>query len=315
MAHCVAISTSSFAGEDRAPLELLEGAGVTIKPNPHRRRLTEAEIIRHLEDADGLLAGLEPLNRRVLASSGKLKAIARVGIGMDNVDLDAARELGIKVSNTPDGPTRAVAEMTLAAMLSLCRGLPAANAALHAGEWRKSIGAGLVGTHVLIVGYGRIGRRVAGLLHAFGAEVFVADPFIEPSSLGAGERMVTLEEGLSRAQVVTLHAAGDQVVIGEREFALARDGMILLNSARGGLVDEAALLKALDSGKVRAAWCDAFREEPYAGPLMNYEQVLLTPHISTYTRQCRLSMAMAAVQNLLRDLGIASPPKGKGDGA
>jgi len=121
MPMVVAISPSSFSALDSTPLNLLESAGVEIIPNPLGRRLTEEEIISHLEGVDGLIAGLEPLNRRVLSSALQLKSIARVGIGMDNVDLEAAKELGIKVSNTPDGPTRAVAEMTLAAMLSLCR--------------------------------------------------------------------------------------------------------------------------------------------------------------------------------------------------
>ena len=116
----VAIGPSSFAEEDSTPLRLLEAAGVEVVPNRWKRRLTEAEIIEHLQDVDGLIAGLEPLNRKVLQSARpRLRALARVGIGMANVDQDAARELGIRVSSTPDGPTEAVAEMTLAALLGV----------------------------------------------------------------------------------------------------------------------------------------------------------------------------------------------------
>lgn len=283
-------------------MEMLEKADVTVVPNPYGRRLTEEETIHQLEGVDGLVAGLEPLNRRVLSSAARLKAVARVGVGMANVDLEAARELGIKVSNTPDGPTDAVAEMTLAAILTLCRKLVPANTAMHAGNWEKSIGIGLRGTTVLVVGYGRIGRRVSRLLRGFGAEILVVDIAVGEEALEPGERLVSLPEGLAQAQVITLHASGTDTVIGAEEFAGMRDGCFLVNSARGELVDEQALLQNLDSGKVAGAWFDVFREEPYAGRLIEYPQVLLTPHVSTYTRQCRLAMETAAVENLLRDL-------------
>ena len=302
MRHRVAIGPSSFAGIDRAPLEMLEKADVTVVPNPYGRRLTEEETIHQLEGVDGLVAGLEPLNRRVLSSAARLKAVARVGVGMANVDLEAARELGIKVSNTPDGPTDAVAEMTLAAILTLCRKIVPANTAMHAGKWEKSIGIGLRGTTVLVVGYGPIGRRVSRLLRGFGAEILVVDIAVGEEALEPGERLVALPEGLARAQLITLHASGTDTVIGAEEFAEMRDGCFLVNSARGELVDEQALLQNLDSGKVAGAWFDVFWEEPYAGRLIEYPQVLLTPHVSTYTRQCRLAMETAAVENLLRDL-------------
>ncbi|MBP8132228.1 MAG: phosphoglycerate dehydrogenase [Candidatus Hydrogenedentes bacterium] len=300
---CVAIGPSSFAEEDPAPLRILEDAGLTVRPNPFGRRLTQEEIIEHLRGADGLIAGLEPLNRAVLTSAApRLRAIARVGIGMTNVDQDAARELGIAVSNTPDGPVRAVAEMTLAALLAIARNIVPMSAALHAGSWKKTIGFGLEDTPVLIVGCGRIGRRAAELLQAFGARVLWHDPYVASPVGVPGERMPTLDEGLAQAEVVSLHAAGAQCLLGAAQFARMRDGAVLLNSARGELVDEAALVAALESGKVSAAWFDAFWKEPYHGPLTRFPQVLLTPHTGTYTRQCRRDMETQAVRNLLHDL-------------
>lgn len=305
MTYRVAIGPSSFGDEDDTPLRLLEAAGIEIVPNPFKRRLTESEIIDHLAGVDGLIAGLEPLNRRVLTSARpRLTALARVGIGMDNVDREAAAELGVAVSNTPDEPARAVAEMALTALLALGRELVPTNAALHAGEWRKSIGVGVGGATVLIIGYGRIGRRFADLLRALGAEIMVVDPYLNAAQLHHGERLVTLAEGLREADVVSLHASGRETLLGPEEFQAARAGLILLNSARAELVDEQALIAALDAGTVRGAWFDVFWQEPYDGPLRNYDQVLLTPHIATYTRQCRLSMETAAVRNLLRDLGL-----------
>lgn len=305
MTLVVAIGPSSFAQEDDAPRRRLEAAGVSVKENPFGRRLTEEETVAHLAGCDGLIAGLEPLNRRVIASAApQLKAIARVGIGVANVDFDAAAEFNVKVSSTPDGPIDAVAEMTLAALLALNRRLIASNQALHQGAWKKEIGLGLGGAKTLLIGYGRIGRRVGALLRAFGATVLVHDPYIDDNGLTQGERRVTLDVGLVEADVVSLHAAGESCILGSAQFAMMKRGVVLLNSARGGLVDEQALIDALDNGVVGAVWFDAFWQEPYAGPLTNYPQALLTPHVATYTRQCRLHMESAAVENLLRDLTV-----------
>ncbi len=305
MTFRVAIGPSSFGDEDDAPLKMLAEANVEVVPNALKRRLIEEEIVAHLEGVDGLIAGLEPLNSRVLLSAQpRLRAIARVGIGMDNVDIDAAQELGITVSNTPDEPARAVAEMTLTALLALGRELVPANTALHAGEWKKSIGVGLIGAKLLIVGYGRIGRQVADLARAFGAEILVADPYLDADDFQHGEHQVSLLDGLRKADAISLHAGGTDMLIGPEQFWEMQDGVVLLNSARAQLVDEDALVDALASGKLRGAWFDVFWEEPYSGRLLGFEQVLLTPHIATYTRQCRVSMETAAVRNLLRDLGI-----------
>jgi D-3-phosphoglycerate dehydrogenase len=300
----IAIGPSSFAEEDDTPLRRLRAAGCEIVPNTFRRRLTEPEIIAHLNGAVGLIAGLEPLNANVIDGAKNLRAIARAGIGMENVDLAAAKARGIKVSNTPDAPTQAVAEMTIAAMLALCRRLVSSSAALHAGKWEKQVGLGLDGANVLMIGFGRIGRRVAELARAFGARVSAYDPELTGAIPPEITRESDLHAALARADIVTLHAVSNRTIIGAKEFAAMRNGAILLNSARGELVDEDALVAALDSGKVASAWFDAFREEPYTGRLTKYDQVLLTPHTATYTRRCRLDMESAAVDNLLRDLGL-----------
>jgi len=303
----VAIGPSSFAEEDDTPLRKLKAAGCEVVPNPFARRLTEAEIIAHLKNIDGLIAGLEPLNAAVIASAApKLKAIARVGIGVDNVDFDAAKQHGVKVSNTPEGPTQAVAELTMGCMLALCRRLVPTDTALHRGEWKKIMGQGLDGATLLVCGYGRIGRRVARLAEAFGANIVVFDPYVDGDALPTGTTRVSdLHTALAEADIISLHAGGKDALLGMKEFEAMKQGALLLNSARGELVDEQALIVALDSGRVAGAWFDAFWKEPYTGPLTKYPQMLLTPHVGTYTRECRLSMETTAVENLLRDLGIA----------
>lgn len=300
----VAISTSSFASIDPAPLNVLMKNDIEVIPNPFGRKLTENEIILHLDGIDGLLAGLEPLNTNVFSNCPNLKAIARIGIGMENVDLEAAKQYGIKLSNTPEGPTDAVAEMTLAAALTLARNLLPANEALHRREWSKSIGTGLKMKEVLIIGFGRIGRRTAELFLAFGARIKVCDPLLNPVDLTNGEVLVNLDEGLQSADLISIHAAVSETILTKNKFNKMKKGVILLNSARGGLVDEEALISALNSEQVSSAWLDVFLAEPYNGPLSEFDQVLLTPHMSTYTTQCRKDMELAAVNNLLRDLGI-----------
>jgi D-3-phosphoglycerate dehydrogenase / 2-oxoglutarate reductase len=306
----IGIGPTSFAREDKTPMLLLQKAGVTVVPNPAGKRLTQDETISFLarERLDGLLAGLEPLNRPVLeASRPYLKAIARVGIGINNVDLAACRDFGIKFSFTPDGPTEAVAEMTLTALLCLVRNLEPMNRALHQGEWPKSIGRSLKELTVLVVGFGRIGSRVARQLNQLGCHILVYDPLLSPDAPCEYPR-VSLNQGLAQADVVTLHASGDKPILTNTEFGVAKPGLILLNSARGELVAEDALVRALESGTVAKAWFDVFGQEPYTGPLLKFDRVLLTPHIGTYTRLCRLKMETEAARNLLRDLGIADHP-------
>ena len=299
----IAISTSSFASSDSTPIEVLKSKGIEVVQNPYGRKMTESEIIDHLHDVDGLLAGLEPLNQNVFNNSPLLKAIARVGIGMDNVDLAAAKRAGVKISNTPEGPTNAVAEMTVGAALALARNIIPANQALHEKKWSKFIGQGLKNTAVLIVGYGRIGRRVAQLFKNFGSEIMICDPLVKEPEIDTSFQLVGLQEGLRAAQIITLHASGDDPILTSKEFILMMNGVMLLNSARGNLIEEQALIDALDSGKIDSGWLDTFPSEPYSGRLTEYSQLILTPHMSTYSTQCRKDMELAAVENILRDLG------------
>lgn len=278
----------------------MRSAGFDVVANPYGRKLSRQELGELLPGVSGLIAGLEPLDRGVLEQSD-LRAISRCGVGMSNVDLDAARELGIAVRNTPDAPTTAVAELTLGAMLSLLRQIAPMNADLHAGRWSRLPGRQLEGKTVVIVGFGRIGRKVAQLVLAFGARVVAVDPGV--SAAEPSIELSALADVLPEADVVTLHASGEDTIFGETELRRVKPGALLLNGSRGGLVDEEALCGALDSGHIAGAWIDAFRDEPYDGPLTRYPQVLLTPHAGSFTVECRRRMEMEAVGNLLEALG------------
>jgi len=296
----VQITTSTFAVGNDALLDRIREAGLEVRLNPYGRRLTREEALQVFdEDVVGVLAGLEPLDREVLARSS-LKVISRVGSGMSNVDQDAAREFGIAVANTPTGPTTAVAELTMAALLSLLREVPAMDRALHGGVWDKRTGGELEGRSVVIVGLGHIGLRVAELCRAFGAQVVGVDPYASDTPAWLPVR--ALDEALPEAQVVSVHASGHACLLGAAELASMPPGGLVLHAARGGVVDEEALAAALEAGHLAGVWLDVFNHEPYHGPLAGQARVLLTPHVGSYTRESRLKMEVQAVDNLLAAL-------------
>lgn len=289
----VVVGASSFGDGNDEVIKMLQDKGIELVKNPYGRKMNQEEIIAHLQGADGLLAGLEPLNEEVFRQCPDLKAIARIGIGMDNVDRDAAARHGIQVSNTPEGPTNAVAEMTLTALLSICHNIIWANQDVHNGIWKKRIGHSIQEFKIFVIGYGNIGRKTAQVFRDLGAEVMVYDKYNEEEST------CTMEEGLCQGDVISIHASGKDEIITPEMFESMKDGVILLNSARGGLINEKALYDALKSGKVSAFWGDALWTEPYDGMLKDCENAILTPHICTYTKSCRENMEKQAVENLL----------------
>ena len=293
----IVVGASSFAEISDKPMKLLAHRGIEVIKNPYGRRMDKEETIHHLQGADGLLAGLEVLNEEIFSLVPGLKAIARIGIGMDNVDLEAARKRGIHVSNTPDAPTDAVAEMSLAALLAIAHKIIPANKDMHNHVWKKRMGFSLNGIQVLFIGYGRIGEKFAGHLRALGSNIIVYDPFRQDIS----EK--SLAEAVQKADVITLHASGKDEIVTPEIFSYMKDGVVILNSARGNLINEKALYEGLSSGRVSGYWGDVFGEEPYDGILTECENAILTPHISTYNSLCRERMEMEAVNHILEDLG------------
>ena len=296
----VLIGPSSFAALDRKPLDMLRKRGCEVIDNPFKRKLTKAELFDLLSGGPtALIAGLELLDREVLEKC-KLKVISRCGSGLSNVDLKAADELGIEVCFTPDGPTQAVAELTLGAMLSLIRMIPQMNEDLHEGKWSKRIGMELEGKTVLLIGFGRIGRRLASLLSPFKTEILAVDPHLD--SPAEDVSVTTLEEGLPKADIISIHASATTCILGDEEFSSVKPGVFLLNAARGALINEKVLIGALEDGRIAGAWIDTFEQEPYSGQLCKYPQVILTPHVGSYTRESRLRMETEAVDKLINAL-------------
>ncbi|WP_417478123.1 NAD(P)-dependent oxidoreductase [Maricaulis sp.] len=299
----ILLGPSSFGAASPAPVALLQAAGYEVVDNPFKRRLTREELLGLLPGIKGLIAGLEPLDRDVLEKS-ELKALARVGSGMSNVDMPAAQDLGIHVSSTPDGPTLAVAELTVGCLMNLLRQTSAMDRAMRAGDWDKRMGRQLRDLTIAIVGYGRIGRKTGELFSALGAKIQIVDPFVDAASVSAP--VVSLEQALEGADAIALHASGETCIIDAAAFERMKPGMFLLNAARGELIDYDALFPALGDGRVAGIWADAHPQEPYKGKLLEFDQALLTPHIGSYALEGRIQMELDAAQNLLNDLDKAS---------
>lgn len=303
----IVVSTSSFDFDHNPAIQRLRAQGFTVTGNPHHRRLTEEEIIELLgADTIALLAGVEPLTQRVLTTAKALKVIARCGTGMDSVDLQAAQQRNIRVSNTPEAPAQAVAELTLGLMLDSLRQIHHTDRSVRAGEWPRTQGRLLAARTVGIVGLGHIGKRVAKLCQAFGAKVVAHDPHLQQKP--ADVELVSLNSLLEQADIVTLHlpySSDTHHIIDATAIARMQPGTIFINAARGGLVDETALCAALNSGHIEAAALDSFEQEPYQGPLRECKQAILTSHIGSLARETRQRMEIEAAENLWRDMVAA----------
>lgn len=302
--HDIVISTSSFDLDNNPGIDQLRAAGLSIGTNPFGRKLTEAEIGDLLTDSVvGLLAGVEPLTADVIANATGLAVISRCGVGMDSVDQAAAKARGIGISSTLDAPVDAVVEMTLGLILATLRHIPAADHQVRNGAWPRLKGRLLKSQAVGVLGLGRIGTRVAGLCSAFGARVIAYDP-VAADAASDVER-VGFGDLLSQADIVTLHLPYTEKthhLINADSLATMKSGAILINTARGSLVDEAALVTALTEGHLSGAGLDVFESEPYSGALQKMSQVVLTPHLASSAIESRREMEWEAASNLYRGL-------------
>jgi D-3-phosphoglycerate dehydrogenase len=294
----VLVAPYPFGESDPEALRRLEQAGFDLVRNPHPRRLKASELPALLERADAWIAGTEPVTRPVLAQAPRLKIVARVGVGLDSVDLDAARERGIVVAYTPEAPASSVAELTLGLILDLARQVSRVDRALRASRWERRTGFLLAEKTLGIVGCGRIGRRVARLARAFEMRVLAHDVAPDPGwAAPLGVRYVSLAELLESSDAVTVHVPltpETRGLLGERELARIRPSALLVNTSRGEVLDEGALERALASGRLGGAALDVFHEEPYTGPLSKFENVVLTAHIGSCSREGRRAMELGA---------------------
>lgn len=270
---------------------------------------------QHLADAEGLLVrSAAKVPEEVIAKAPKLRAIGRAGIGVDNIDLEAATAAGILVMNTPGGNAVAVAEHSLGLMLSLARSIPQASASTKSGKWEKKkfLGTELRGKTLGVVGLGSIGREVVKRARAFEMRVIAADPYV--SSQWAADmnvELVDLPKLLAESDYISLHVALTEEtrnLLSTEQFARMKDGVRIFNCARGGIVDEDALFQAIEAGKVAGAGLDVYATEPPAGsPLMNCDQVVATPHIGGSTGEAQEIVGIRIAEQVVEFLrnGVA----------
>lgn len=286
-------------------LEILEHArGLEVDYAPG---ISPAELLDRIADADGLVirSGTK-VTAEVLARAEKLRVIGRAGIGIDNVDLGEATARGIVVVNTPEGNNVTTAEHAIALLVALARHIPQATASVKVGRWEKNrfIGLELYSRTLGILGLGNIGRIVAQRAQGLGMRVIAYDPHIS-SELAAklDVELVDFDELLARADVISVHVPKTKEttgLLGRAAFAKAKPGVLVVNAARGGIVDEAALLEALEEGRVGGAALDVFEQEPPpAGhPLVQHEHVICTPHLGASTEQAQVNVSIAVAEQV-----------------
>ncbi len=301
----ILITTSSFNYLNENRIHAIALEGYRIQLNPFNRKLTEEEVIALIEKYQpaGIIAGLEPLTRSVMQKANQLKVISRCGTGLDSVDMEAAHEYGIVVMNTPDGPTRPVAELSIGLMICLLRRIHVTNDGIRKGQWQRPMGSLLYQKTVGILGCGRIGTCVAGILLGFECRVIGHD--IHQGGNHTRYTSVSMEDLLNQSDILTLHLSYSPAthhIIDREKIRMMKKGSFLINAARGALVDETALYEALESGHLSGAALDTFEEEPYRGPLSMLDNVLLTAHIGSYAKEARMLMEKQALENLWNEL-------------
>ena len=301
----VLVSTAPFCERNNLPLELLASAGLEVVFNPYGRRLAEEELADLIGDFDILVAGTEPVTKKVLDRANRLKFIARVGIGLDSVDLLAARDKGISLSYTPDAPAPAVAELTIGLMLSLLRNIHLSNADVHNGDWVRRAGRRLSEVTIGIIGVGRIGGRVLRRMSAFGSPRVLVNDIVRNDNIAPDLKLewVGKEDLLRQSDVVSLHvpmtnATRDMI---RREHLLSmKEDAFIINTARGGIVNESDLADVLAAGHLCGAAIDVFNDEPYVGPLARIPNCLLTAHLGSMSHDCRAKMEIGAAEEVVR---------------
>ncbi|HEY6187071.1 MAG TPA: phosphoglycerate dehydrogenase [Pyrinomonadaceae bacterium] len=295
-----------FVADDvsESGLEPLVAAGFAVEK---RTRLEGAELREAVGDCEGLVVRSETkVTAELMEAARRLRVVGRAGVGVDNIDVVAATTRGIIVMNAPDGNTITTAEHTIAMLIALARRVPQANASLKSGRWERKrfIGVELRGKTLGIIGLGRIGRVVASRARSFGMNILAFDPFIAPEHARDLElETASLEDVFARSDFLTVHTpltSETRGIIGAPAFARMKKGVRLINCARGGLIDERALLAAIKEGTVAGAALDVFEEEPPPAdhPLLALEEVIVTPHLGASTREAQEGVALTVAEQM-----------------
>lgn len=301
----VLITTIPFGDKNRLPIEQLEAAGIEYLINPLNRKLNENELADLVTDFDVIIAGTEPITDYVMESASNLKMISRVGIGLDNVDLLAAERRGIMVSYTPDAPAPAVAELTIGLMISLLRSVQLSNIRMHKGEWQRYFGRRIANTTIGVIGLGRIGTRVLNRLRAFGTPRLLVNDVSPNPELDRKFKLewVDKETIYKESDVISLHiplTKSTKNMITKKQLEKMKSDAIIINTSRGGIINENDLYDLMQAGHLSGASIDVFENEPYDGKLIEIDRCLLTAHMGSMSVDCRTRMEIEATDEVLR---------------
>ncbi len=304
--------TSYGKNDSRLKSELEAQVGEVIY-NPTGKPLTSEEVARLLPGIDGYIAGLDGIDANALQMADRLRVIARYGVGVDNVDLCVAKEKGIVVTNTPGANSVSVAELALGLLLALARRIPEAVQEVHQGKWPRYAGLSLEGKTVGILGLGAIGKQLARRLAGFDCRILAFDPLAD--SVFAKDNhveMATMDEVIAQADFISLHLPllpETRCLVNEFFLNKMKKGSFLVNTSRGEVIDEAALLRALQSGHLKGAALDAFTVEPPDpnNPLLALPQVIVTPHLGAQTDGATSNMGWFAMKDCLAVLRNEEP--------
>jgi D-3-phosphoglycerate dehydrogenase len=309
----VLVTPRSFGRDDPGIRHELEAAVGDVRYSRQGRPLQSSELRAELADVDGLIAGLDDIDRAVFMSAPRLRVVARYGVGVSNVDLQAAADHGVVVTNTPGANADAVAELAIGLIFALARSIPSAQRATSEGGWPSIRGIEVSGKTVGILGLGNIGRAVARRAVGLGCAVVAHDPYVD-ASVGSelGIRLASQDEVVAEADFLTLHlpAGAESYGLVNRTFlARMRKGSYVVNTARGELVVENDLLQALEAGHLRGAGLDTLQGEPPDSdhPLLHRPDVIVTPHIGARTIEASRAMGRIAVRELLAVLSGEAP--------
>ncbi len=309
----ILVASRSFGPHCPEALARLREAGCELLANPWGRSPGEEELAAAIGEADVLVSGTEPVTARVIAAAPRLRLIAKHGVGFENIDLEAARARGIPVCLAGDAIADSVADMAFALLLALARHIPQGDRAVRAGGWPRMVGLELRDKTLGVVGLGKIGKGLCRRAVGFGMRLVAYDPYPDQAFAQSwGVELLSLEALLARSDVVSLHAPvtpATRGLIGAEALAQMRPGALLINTARGELVDEAALYEALRDGRLGGAASDVFvREPPGGSPLLTLDRFIAAPHSSGQTHDGLRRMGEVTAETILRVLAGAEPP-------
>lgn len=300
--------TTAYLGPGGAVDQKLREAGLEPTFLASLNQITQKELDAEIADAVAIIAGTEQVGDELFEAMPNLEVISRTGVGYDNVDIRAATSHGIAVTATPGVNSVSVAEMAFALILACARNVPQNVIDIRAGSWLQPSGRELRGATLGIVGFGAIGRAVAEIAHGFGMEVLAYDPFVpETDFASSGVRMALLDEIVSVSDIVTLHIllnAETRHLFGAKRLAQMKQGAILINTARGGIVDDEALADAIEAGHLGAAGLDVVENEPLPAEhrLLTFPNVVVTAHIAGATVNARQRSSLMAAEQVINHL-------------